>query len=336
MEVNIVSGLLLILGAGCCSGTFSVPFKFNRGWAWENNWFVWSFAALVVVPWLTAWLTVPELGTLFHGDPQSTWLVALFGLAWGVGAILFGKGIDSLGLSLSLPIMQGLINSVGTLVPVVLRDPAELATTAGLRMLLGVAILLVGILLFAQAGSRKERGKRDSQPTAANARFRTGLIICVLAGIFGPMINFAFVYGAPLQVRAVSSGADPVFAGNAVWCIALSAGFLVNAAECIRLFRRNGSWRYFAVRRASGIVWAAAAGVIWYLSIMLYGMGGNRMGLAGTSIGWAVMQSTAIIAGNAAGILTGEWRGTTWYARRPMVFGLCCLVAGVIVLSGGL
>lgn len=337
MDVNIISGLLLILAAGCCSGTFSVPFQFNRNWAWENNWFVWSVVALLAAPWLVAWLTVPQLGTLFGAELHSTAHVALFGLMWGVGAILFGKGIDCLGISLSLPIMQGLINSVGTLAPVVLRDPAQLITTAGLRILLGVAILLVGILLFALAGSRKERAKAIQHHAATpKSRFRKGLVICMLAGVFGPMINLAFVYGVPLQERAVMLGADPVYAGNAVWCVALSAGFLANAVECIRLFHRNGSWKRYVAHRIPGIAWAAVAGIVWYLSIMFYGMGGNRMGESGTSVGWAVMQSVAILAGNVAGICAGEWRGTTWHARRPMVLGLCLLIVGVIVLSGGL
>ena len=135
MDANSLTGLLLILLAGTCSGVFSVPFKFNRGWVWENNWFVWSFAALLVMPWTVAWLTVPGLGALYGGNPGGTVLVALFGLLWGVGAILFGKGIDALGISLSLPIMQGLINTVGTLTPVLLRDPAELLAPSGLRML---------------------------------------------------------------------------------------------------------------------------------------------------------------------------------------------------------
>lgn len=202
METNVLSGLLLILLAGSCSGVFSVPFKFNRDWAWENNWFIWSFAALLVMPWLMAWLTVPRLGTLYGADPHSTSLVALFGLTWGVGAILFGKGIDYLGISLSLPIMQGLINSIGTLMPIVLRDPSELATPAGLRILAGVAVILAGIILFALAGSRKEQSEGSRQTGAqSRSRFRKGLVICLLAGIFGPMINFAFVYGAPLHSR---------------------------------------------------------------------------------------------------------------------------------------
>ena len=110
--------------------------------------------------------------------------------------------------------MQGLINSIGTLMPIVLRDPSELATPAGLRILAGVAVILAGIILFALAGSRKEQSEGSRQTGAqSRSRFRKGLVICLLAGIFGPMINFAFVYGAPLQQQAVAlamlSGASP-------------------------------------------------------------------------------------------------------------------------------
>jgi len=337
MDTNSLAGLLLILLAGTCSGVFSVPFKFNRGWMWENNWFVWSFAALLVMPWTVAWLTIPDMGALFTENPGDTASVALFGLLWGIGAILFGKGIDALGISLSLPIMQGLINTVGTLTPVLLRDPAELLAPSGLRMLAGIAVLLAGIILFAVAGSRKAQGTNSGAgTTAVDRRFRTGLLICLLAGILGPMINFAFVYGESLQQRAIELGTAPVYAGNAVWSIALTAGFLVNATECLRLFRRNRTWRNYGVRPSGGIAWAAVAGIVWYLSIMLYGMGGSQMGEAGATVGWAVMQSVAIIAGNVAGICAGEWRGTTRHARTPMVAGLACLIAGIGILSSAM
>lgn len=59
--------------------------------------------------------------------------------------------------------MQGLINSIGTLMPIVLRDPSELATPAGLRILAGVAVILAGIILFALAGSRKEQSEGSRQ-----------------------------------------------------------------------------------------------------------------------------------------------------------------------------
>ena len=78
---------------------------------------------------------------------------------------------------------------------------------------------------------------------------------------------------------------------------------------------------------------ASLAGVLWYLSIMFYGMGGSFMGVLGASVGWATMQSTAIIAGNVAGLASGEWKGATRYAIRMMVIGWVCLIGGVVVIA---
>ena len=72
METNVLSGLLLILLAGSCSGVFSVPFKFNRGWAWENNWFIWSFAALLVMitSASAAFRAMAAIVSEIHGDKR--------------------------------------------------------------------------------------------------------------------------------------------------------------------------------------------------------------------------------------------------------------------------
>lgn len=333
METNIISGLLLILLAGTCSGTFALPFKKNRSWLWENNWFVWSLVALLIAPWVVTLLTIPDLMTIYQSNTNSLYLACIFGLLWGIGAILFGKGIDLLGVSLSLPIMQGLINVVGTIMPVALRNPAELLTSAGLRLLAGVAVILVGIILFARAGKLRDCKVENEIKNTNHSTFKRGLIICLLAGIFGPMINFAFVYGAPLQQKAIELGSTPIHAANVIWSVALTAGFLVNALECIRLFRKHGSWKIYRKHRLSGWVMAGLAGVLWYLSIMFYGMGGSCMGESGASVGWAAMQSIAIIAGNVAGIIAGEWKGASSGAIRNMIAGLICLITGVIIIA---
>lgn len=334
METNVISGFLLILLAGSCSGIFSLPFKSNSRWQWENNWFVWSFVALLAAPWVMAFLTIPNLAGVYCGESNIVTIVALFGLLWGVGAILFGKGIDYLGISLSLPIMQGLINVVGTLMPVVLRDPSELLTPLGLKLLAGILVILVGIVFFAKAGHiRDSKNNQNLLKTPIKKNFRKGLIICLLAGLFGPMINFAFVFGTPLQEKAVSMGASSLNAANVIWSIALSAGFIINLLECIRLFRRNKSWKTYRNHTSRGLMMAILAGVIWYFSIMFYGMGGSFMGVLGASVGWATMQSTAIIAGNIAGWATGEWKGATSHAIKMMMIGLVCLVGGVIIIA---
>ena len=333
MENNAVFGLLFITMAGIFSGTFSTPFKFNKKWQWENNWLIWSFIALLIAPWVVAVFTIPHLTEVYTSESSNLLLVILFGLIWGVGAIMFGKGIDYLGISLSIPIMLGLINTVGTLMPILVNDPTYLLTLQGIKIMIGVAVIVVGIVLFSIAGSKKNPETTDGNKNVSKSIFIKGLIICILAGVFGPMINFAFVFGEPIQIKAIELGASPVFATNAIWSIVLSAGFTINLFYCVFLLKNTGSWKSYKNSSISYWLFAVLAGIIWYLSVMFYGMGCNFMGKLGASVGWATMQTIAIIAGNVAGLMTGEWKGANRNAMKFMFAGLFFLIVGVFIIA---
>ncbi|WP_430817761.1 L-rhamnose/proton symporter RhaT [Carboxylicivirga sp. RSCT41] len=332
MEINISAGMLLVVMAGTFSGTFAIPFKFNTRWQWENNWIIWTVFALLVTPWIVSLITVPDLFSIYADSMDNVLLVALFGTIWGIGAILFGRGIHYLGVSLSLPIMLGLINSVGTIMPIVYKDPAALLEPSGLQIILGVAILLVGIVIVSIAGSKKDARQNESSD-ASGKSFTLGIIVCILAGIFGPMVNFAFVFGEPMQLKAIESGTSSSFASNTIWSIALTCGFIANFIYCLYLLQKNKTAKLFKKSAPAYWFWAALSGVIWYCSVMFYGMGSNKLGDLGASVGWALMQSLAIIAGNVSGILAGEWKGANKSAVRIMVGGMLVLIAGVLVIA---
>lgn len=336
MGNNIVTGLLYIFIAGIFSGLFAIPFKKNPTWKWENNWFVWSIVALLLAPWVVALATVPSLFTVLSADSTSLLLVIVFGLIWGYGAILFGKGIDLLGVSLGLPIMLGLINSSGTLLPLILKDPNLLLQPEGIKIVIGIIVILGGIIFYSIAGSKRDKelnGSGSKDLSTKGKSFKKGLIVAVLAGIFGPMINIAFVYGQPIQSYAELQGASPLYATNAIWCVVLSAGFIINALECIRLFRKEQTWQIYKGHAIISFIFPIISGIIWYLSIMFYGMGGNVIGANGASTGWAIMQSTAIIASCGSGILLGEWKGTSHQVKSPIYIGLLLLVIGIIIIA---
>ncbi|TKG93886.1 rhamnose/proton symporter RhaT [Puteibacter caeruleilacunae] len=332
METNTLTGLIYILMAGSLSGTFAIPFKFNVKWKWENNWAIWSLFALLILPWVAAITTVPHLSTILHESIHVVGMVALFGLIWGVGAILFGKGIHYLGVSLSMPIMLGLINSVGTIMPMLYKDPSSLVSPEGIQLLIATSIIIVGIIIISIAGSQKDRQTQDASKKKSN-HFVKGLVICILAGIFGPMINFAFVFGEPMQLSAIQQGATSVYASNVIWCVTLTCGFLINFGYCVYILRKNKShvlyknvdWKYW--------LFASLTGIIWYGSIMFYGMGGNMLGSMGASIGWAVMQSLAIITSNLSGIIAGEWKGSSKQSIVIMSTGMLFLIVGIITIA---
>lgn len=327
MGTGVFSGILLVLFAGCCSGVFSTPFNKNPKWAWENNWLLWSIFALIVCPSIAIGLTIPHVFSVYAANPGPTAVIAAFGVAWGISAFMFGMGIDYLGVSLAIPVMQGLTNAIGTIAPILLKTPAALFTSDGVNILIGVLVSVAGILLISSAGKARNGGGKPGKS------FRTGLLICIIAGAFGPLINFGFVYGEPLQQTAVELGAKSIFSANATWGVIFVAGFLVNAVRCAFLLKKNGTAAAYKESKPRNFLWAALAGIIWYASILLYGMGCNQMGAFAASVGWAIMQATAIITSNLAGIMMGEWKGAPKPAVAKMAGGMCLLVLSVIIIS---
>ena len=329
MEMGFLTALMTVIAGGLCAGSFSMPFKYNKTWVWENNWLIWSLTALLVVPWLTAFVSVPDLPGVYAAQRSCLAYVVLFGLIWGIGSITFGKGLDMLGVTLAMPLMLGLNNCIGTLVPILMEDPKELLSPEGKHIILGIAIIVAGLVVYSIAGKYKEAAREKNR-----GRFIKGLLVCLAAGIFGPMVNIAFVYGDPIAQEALAHGAGPFAASNAIWAVALSSGFLINLVYCLYLFRRDATALRYAEGRPVNYLFAVIGGVIWFLSILLYGIGSRSMGPLGTSVGWATMQTVAILTGNIAGLLSGEWKGCPRRSLILMYAGLALMVAGIIVIAG--
>ncbi|HSW48744.1 MAG TPA: L-rhamnose/proton symporter RhaT, partial [Bryobacteraceae bacterium] len=140
--------LLAVLG-GVLQGSFAFPMKrMESRWRWENTWLIYSIIGLIVFPCVLTYLTIPGWREVYSVAPSSSLaVVALFGLGWGVGSTLFGLGVSRVGMALAFAIVLGLTSSVGSLLPLLVQTPAELATTRG--PMLGIALLLVvgGIVL---------------------------------------------------------------------------------------------------------------------------------------------------------------------------------------------
>jgi len=118
--------------------------------------------------------------------------------------------------------------------------PEQLHTKRGISPIVGTLIVIRGIVLCAAAGKMREK---DGARTAQG--FALGLLICVLAGIFSPMLNFSFAFGDELQQRATAAGATRDAASNAIWPLCLTAGLIANAGYVILRLERNQTWRAF-------------------------------------------------------------------------------------------
>jgi len=70
MPVGILAGTLLALVAGLCNGSFFLPQRYTRGWQWENMWVVFATISQLLVPWLVAWVAIPDLPRVLRESPS--------------------------------------------------------------------------------------------------------------------------------------------------------------------------------------------------------------------------------------------------------------------------
>jgi L-rhamnose-H+ transport protein len=168
---EVPAGVLGSLLAGVVNGSFATPTKYTSRWRWENIWAVWAVTALLVVPWVAAWATVPRLA-VFYRETSSALLSLLFGLGLGVGLsqIFFGLALAEVGLSIGFAVTLGLSTAIGSILPLVILDPRALLAHKGLTVLRGVGLMLAGTALCGVSSKRRDRKRNSSaSPRAKGA-----------------------------------------------------------------------------------------------------------------------------------------------------------------------
>jgi L-rhamnose-H+ transport protein len=322
-------GLLLILAGGAMQGSFTVPQKFLRGSAWEVGWLLYSLAGMVLFPWLLVALIIPQpLQVYANTGFAPLALAALFGAGWGIGSVLFGLGVAHVGTALAFAIIISLTAAVGSIVPLAVLHPDSLATTRGALLFLGLAIVIAGVVLCSKAGMLKEKAVlRDK-----TGGFARGLVICIASGITSPMFNFGVAFGGPISQEAVRQGANPANASVAILAVAISSGFVINAAYCIYLLVRNKSWK---APRPASLLLTLLMGFLWMFGMFFYGIGQTRLGTYGPVLGWPLFMTVIVLVANLWGILTGEWEGAGPKAYRYLAAGNVLMIVALVVIALG-
>jgi L-rhamnose-H+ transport protein len=328
-------GLTLVFLGGMLNGSFAAPMKKLSAWRWENTWLIYAVTGLLILPWVVALVTVPHLAGVFQQSSGAVLIkVALFGFAWGIGGLLFGQGLARVGLALGFALILGITSSFGALLPLAILHHDQLWNRPGLALMAGTVVMTLGLVLLALAGKRRER---DQAAASERSNFGIGLIICILSGIFSAMLNFAFVFGEEMRQLSLHAGATTAMSGNAIWALGVSCGFLPNVAYCVYLLSKNHTWGVYR-EKTGGVGYALGAalmGVLWFSGIMTYGVGADVLGTMGGIVGWPVFISTAIIAGNLWGFLTGEWKGVSRTALVYCLTGISILFLAIVVISMG-
>ncbi len=246
---------------GLASGSFYVPYKGVKKWAWEVYWLVGGFFSWIICPLLLASLLTNDVfGVLKQQSMSTLWWTYFFGAMWGFGGLTFGLTMRYLGMSLGMGVALGYCAAFGTLLPPIFKTfiptipVAETigqiaATTPGKVTLFGVFICLVGIVVAALAGLTKEKEMPEAEKKKAIAEFNfsKGILVATFSGVMSACFSFALTAGNPIGEASRAAGTTVIWSGLPKLVVVLLGGFTTNFIWCsfLNLKNRTG-YQYFS------------------------------------------------------------------------------------------
>ena len=329
--------LLLVLLASLFQGTFGLGMKYVKPLAWEAWWLVHATVAMLLFPWMWAFIVVPDLGSvLAHAPEDALGQGALFGFLWGIGGIMFGVSVRYVGMSLTYGIVMGLAALMGSLIP--LLGIEDLGSNPALPYILGgMLALLIGVAIVAFAGIKRDailaaEGK-EIQGIQSGSAFRIGLAIAVTCGVLSGLLNVGFNATESIGMAAEEAGAVIRNTALARWVVVLAGAYAMNAGYALILLVKNKSFVTFNAE--GGFVaykWAVIAGLLWFAALGVYGQGAALMGDLGPVIGWPMLLGLALIISSVLGMWTGEWKGAPG-PLKIMLGGIAVVIFAICVLG---
>jgi L-rhamnose-H+ transport protein len=340
--VSVVAvGALLALLSGTMNGLFTLPMRFLGRWAWENVWSVFIVGACLVLPAVIVTGMAPaSWGILVHA-PRGAVLIALgTGFAWGFGAIMFGQSVSAIGIALANTFVLAVSSALGSLLPMLFLTPARLHERAGMTLLLGIAVEIVGIALCGRAGILRERASATSEAAqrgdlVGKARpLGIALLLVCGSGVLSAVFNIGFALSHPITAYGLEHGLSLFSSTNLIWVLMLGGGAVSNLGFCVYLLSKNRTATKFSQPGSSRLyLLAGVMALLWGGSIFVYGAAAPRLGELGASIGWPLSLATGLLVANAVGLTLGEWKGSPKQARGWMFAGIAVLLVAIGVLS---
>jgi len=355
--MQLIFGIIFHFIGGFASGSFYMPFKKVKKWAWESYWIIGGLFSWLIIPPLAAYLTVPHFMEIVTGATSSTfWWTYFWGILWGIGGLMYGLGMRYLGMSLGNSVLLGFTSAFGALVPSIYYNIVptpgkttftELLTTPWGRIALaGVVLCLLGIYICGRAGVMKERELPEEKKKESIKEFNLvkGLIVCTISGILSACFNYGIEAGTPMaeQANSLWKAAHPgattefLYQNNVTYIVLLWGGLTTNFIWCMILNARNKTFGDYTDKRsplAANYFFAALAGTIWFLQFFFYGMGESRLGNGASS--WILHMAFIILVANMWGIVLKEWKGVSAKTRVTITVGIITIFLSVLLVGYG-
>ena len=343
--MEIIIGLVLVTLAGLGTGAAAWPMKIIKDLHFEQYLFVFMFSAIIVYPWLVVLLNIPDLGAIIKTVGVKQLITSnLLSVCWGIANVLYLICVVRIGAALTGAILSAAGMSVGVIMPMIFKgsglfgNAPGLLSSAGVVILVGLIVIIIGIALVSIAGFGREKAlnkhsNESSNNKQASGNFMKGLVLVILAGFLSAGLSLAFVYSqGPVIEAARSQGAGDITANFTVWALCTLGGGLVNVLYALFLMAKNNSWKLLFARKDE-LLFGSIIGLQFICSIIFLGRGMVMLGALGASVGFAIQQSMQVIGNQLVGFLGGEWKGVEGKPRKTMYLAIVIILIAVIILA---
>jgi L-rhamnose-H+ transport protein len=369
MIANPLLGVVFHWLGGLAAGSFYVPYRGVKKWAWEVYWLVGGVFSWILAPWVLALFNTQDLYAVLAEAPVETVMWAYFwGVMWGVGGVTFGLTMRYLGVSLGMAVALGYCAVFGTLMPPIFHGDFAgkvIGTQSGLVIFSGIGVCMLGIAIAGLAGRSKERELTLEQKTATikEFHFTKGILLATFSGLMSACFAYGLDAAVPIAEISARHGTAPLWTGLPKLCVVLFGGFTTNFIWCVALNVKNRTgYQYFAsTLRGSGrepkgakeqqtsvpeagktagipmlrnYLFSALAGVVWYLQFFFYSMGETQMGDFKFS-SWTIHMASIIIFSSLWGVSLKEWKGSSGATKATLFAGLAVLVISTVIVGYG-
>ena len=322
-------------------GTFALPSKYIKNYAWENTWGAFFLIGMLVVPVGFSALVVNDLwATYSHPEISSAtiFIVMALGCLWGCGFCCWGYGLEMVGLSLGYSLTMGTMALIGSMTPFFLGSADKAATTGGMFVIAGILVCIGGVAINGLAGTKREKSEAKGQVEEGKKKnMLLGLCVCVLAGVLSSGLNIAFHVGGNIgEISKTEYGNPPWLAKLSVWTLIFLGGMVSSCGFSLIKLCKNKTWNQFANKGScKNLILVTLMAIGHFACLFFYGIGSWKLGVLGTSVGFAIFQSGSLLIGNGLGIMTGEWKNAGTDSKRWLFIGLAVLVLGIVIVSVG-
>ncbi len=354
--MQAIFGVIFHFIGGFASGSFYIPYKKVKGWAWESYWIVGGIFSWLIVPPLAAFITIPGFWDIISGtNGHILWLTYFFGVLWGIGGLTYGLGVRYLGVSLGSSIILGLCSVFGSLIPSIYYDlypqagkdsfSMLMSNQWGQWVLIGVLVCIIGIIICGKAGTMKEKELSAGAKGEGNKEYnaKLGLTVAIISGVLSACFNFGLEAGKSMAETANTlwkttnpGQGEFLFQNNVTYVVLLWGGLTTNFIWCMLLNAKNKTFSDYTNTNTPilrNVIYSALAGTTWFLQFFFYGMGESRLGNGPSS--WILHMAFIILIANIWGLVLKEWKAVSRKTYGTVIAGILVLILSVFIVGYG-